>query len=283
MIRAARASPQTCTSRPITRSAWSVPAPVAWPPWTVPIASNLGLPPMLPLGYFGQDNRLGHPRRPHWSRQGSSLGVQLWTFLGQPEDTSQQPDQPEWAVKSVSQGAPRTGCISDSQLSQRGQPQLSQPHLSLDSCLGDLALSQESPSQGQQAYQLSTVMELPRYYRVVPSISILCWVEKVKVKINGCLLSTAKTEAWFWAGGEGDRHTEKRWYKGILGEDILVTGVMHLQVKECNDWQTWRARRSKREVSEKAMALLPGESQGQRSLVGCHLWGHTESDMTEAT
>ena len=30
-------------------------------------------------------------------------------------------------------------------------------------------------------------------------------------------------------------------------------------------------------------AFLPGESQGERSLVGCHLWGHTESDTTEAT
>ena len=29
--------------------------------------------------------------------------------------------------------------------------------------------------------------------------------------------------------------------------------------------------------------LLPGESQGRRSLVDCHLWGRTESDMTEAT
>ena len=29
--------------------------------------------------------------------------------------------------------------------------------------------------------------------------------------------------------------------------------------------------------------FLPGESQGQRSLVGCHLWGHTESDTTEVT
>ena len=27
--------------------------------------------------------------------------------------------------------------------------------------------------------------------------------------------------------------------------------------------------------------FLLGESQGQRSLVGCHLWGHTELDMTE--
>ena len=29
--------------------------------------------------------------------------------------------------------------------------------------------------------------------------------------------------------------------------------------------------------------FLPGESQGQRSLVGCCLWGHIESDTTEAT
>ena len=29
--------------------------------------------------------------------------------------------------------------------------------------------------------------------------------------------------------------------------------------------------------------FLPGESQGQYSLVGCRLWGRTESDTTEAT
>ena len=29
--------------------------------------------------------------------------------------------------------------------------------------------------------------------------------------------------------------------------------------------------------------FLPGESQGQGSLVGCCLWDHTESDMTKAT
>ena len=37
---------------------------------------------------------------------------------------------------------------------------------------------------------------------------------------------------------------------------------------------------------EKEMAttpvFLPGESQGWRSLVGCHLWGRSESDTTEA-
>ena len=29
--------------------------------------------------------------------------------------------------------------------------------------------------------------------------------------------------------------------------------------------------------------FLPGESQGWWGLVGCHLWGRTESDTTEAT
>ena len=29
--------------------------------------------------------------------------------------------------------------------------------------------------------------------------------------------------------------------------------------------------------------FFPGESQGQRSLVGCRLWGRTESDTTEVT
>ena len=29
--------------------------------------------------------------------------------------------------------------------------------------------------------------------------------------------------------------------------------------------------------------FLPGESQGRWSLMGCHLWGRTELDMTDAT
>ena len=31
------------------------------------------------------------------------------------------------------------------------------------------------------------------------------------------------------------------------------------------------------------LVFLPGESQGQGSLVGCRLWGLTESDTTEVT
>ena len=34
---------------------------------------------------------------------------------------------------------------------------------------------------------------------------------------------------------------------------------------------------------QRTPVFLPGESQGQGTLVGCHLWGHTESDTTEVT
>ena len=37
------------------------------------------------------------------------------------------------------------------------------------------------------------------------------------------------------------------------------------------------------EVFQYTPVFLPGESQGQRSLVGCCLWGRTESDTTEVT
>ena len=39
----------------------------------------------------------------------------------------------------------------------------------------------------------------------------------------------------------------------------------------------WRRKRQPTPV------FLPGEPQGWGSLVGCHLWGRTESDTTEAT
>ena len=41
--------------------------------------------------------------------------------------------------------------------------------------------------------------------------------------------------------------------------------------------------RSLRRKWQPTPGVLPGESQGQESLVGCSLWGRTELDMTEAT
>ena len=48
---------------------------------------------------------------------------------------------------------------------------------------------------------------------------------------------------------------------------------------ELNDFTftQWRRKRQPTPV------FLPGESQGRGSLVGCRLWGRTESDTTKAT
>ena len=62
--------------------------------------------------------------------------------------------------------------------------------------------------------------------------------------------------------------------------------AVHGVVKSRHDWATslslftfmhWRKKWQPTPV------FLPGESQGPESLVGCRLWGRTESDTTEAT
>ena len=52
-------------------------------------------------------------------------------------------------------------------------------------------------------------------------------------------------------------------------------------------WETWVQSLGWEDPLEKGVAthsiFLPGESHGQRSLVGYSPWGRTESDMTETT
>ena len=70
----------------------------------------------------------------------------------------------------------------------------------------------------------------------------------------------------------------------VLGTNINLQGVAHhncilralVEITTARD-KEWRRKWQPTPV------LLPGESQGRRSLVGCRLWGRTESDMTEAT
>ena len=85
-----------------------------------------------------------------------------------------------------------------------------------------------------------------------------------KAKFNGiplqcsCLENPMGGGAW-WAAVHGVAKSQTRL------SDFIFT-FMHWRRK----WQP-------------TPVLLPGESQGQGSLVGCHLWGHTESDTTEVT
>ena len=45
----------------------------------------------------------------------------------------------------------------------------------------------------------------------------------------------------------------------------------------------WLRKIPWRRAWKPTLVFLPGEFHGQRSLAGYNPWGHTESDMTEAT
>ena len=62
------------------------------------------------------------------------------------------------------------------------------------------------------------------------------------------------------------------WWAAVWGctESVMTEVTQHA----CMHW---------RRKQQPTPVFLPGESQGQRSLVGCHLRGRTELDTTEAT
>ena len=74
------------------------------------------------------------------------------------------------------------------------------------------------------------------------------------------------------------------WKTPWMEEPVRLRSIGSLRVR--HDWATslslftfmhWRRKWQPTPV------FLPGESQGRGSLVGCHLWGHTDLDMTEVT
>src|SRR5574337_1309236 len=75
-----------------------------------------------------------------------------------------------------------------------------------------------------------------------------------------CLENPLGGGAW-WAAVHGVDNSRTR-----LSDFTLLFTFMH-----------WRRKWHPTPV------FLPGESQGRGSLVGCRLWGHTESDTTEVT
>ena len=57
--------------------------------------------------------------------------------------------------------------------------------------------------------------------------------------------------------------------------------VKHLSTMQETQVRAWVGKIPWRRKWQSTPVLLPGESHGQRSLVGYSLWGHKESDMTE--
>ena len=65
---------------------------------------------------------------------------------------------------------------------------------------------------------------------------------------------------------------------GLTGLILLSKGPSRVfSNTTVQKYQFWRRKWQPTPV------FLPGESQGQGSLVGCCLWGHTESDTTDTT
>ena len=89
------------------------------------------------------------------------------------------------------------------------------------------------------------------------------WKWKVKVKTLSCipLLATPWTAAYQAPPSMGLLRVKHNW-----ATSLSLFTVMHWRRK----WQP-------------APVFLPGESQGQGSLVDCRLRGHTELDMTKVT
>ena len=69
---------------------------------------------------------------------------------------------------------------------------------------------------------------------------------------------------------------KQRWHDGACGR--LWNDLFIVEGK----FRVWILSDSRRKW-QPTPVFLPGESQGRRSLVGCHLRGLTESDTTEAT
>ena len=68
----------------------------------------------------------------------------------------------------------------------------------------------------------------------------------------------------FWGSQEGCQGPSR------LAQRFPASSVLAREGAGCGKWQP-------------TPVFLPGESQGWRSLLGCRLWGRTESDMTDVT
>ena len=94
-------------------------------------------------------------------------------------------------------------------------------------------------------------------------------------------------DPWSEAKRRGQWHPRSStlaWRIPWTGEPGSLQSMGSLGVR--HDWATslslftflhWRRK------WQPTLVFLPGEAQGRGSLVGCRLWGHTESDTTEAT
>ena len=88
-----------------------------------------------------------------------------------------------------------------------------------------------------------------------------------------------------WQGNLGERYVNKSLWMGKTMKTFVSYVNVHQRVTSQRRILIieWIGGWPIHWTGQPTPMFVPEESQGQGSLVGCRLWGHTESDMTEAT
>ena len=82
---------------------------------------------------------------------------------------------------------------------------------------------------------------------------------------------------WATVYGVAQSRTRLKWLSSSSSGSMLRVGYDWASSLSLFTFMHWRRKWQPTPV------FLPGESQGRGSLVGCRLWGRTESDTTEVT
>ena len=141
------------------------------------------------------------------------------------------------------------------------------------------------------------------------SLMMGVWMSKMKIErhlvesekfLSACVSSPTKQNTMNrknQLSEDGETLTERRGFlSGVTGLWTFKTLKEQYQVlrgpltmgslRVGHDWATWLSLFTFmhwRRKWQPTPVFLSGESQGRGSLVGCRLWGRTESDTTEAT
>ena len=131
--------------------------------------------------------------------------------------------------------------------------------------------------------QVSFIPGMQGFFNIHKSINAIYHINKLKNKSHMIISIDNATKIYSWIAMTPHSST-LAWQIPWMEEPGGLQSMGSLRVG--HDWATslslftfihWRRKWRPTPV------FLPGESQGRGSLVGCRLWGHTESDMTEVT
>ena len=116
--------------------------------------------------------------------------------------------------------------------------------------------------KGERSFSVTPVDLFPALW--IPSLT-----NRIHGHISIILAPHSSTLAWKipWTEGPGRLQSTGSWR---VGHDWVISLSLFIFMHWRRKWQP-------------TPVFLPGESQGQGSLVGRLLWGRTESDMTEET